>query len=232
MNSAWGNSGVETSWEVIVRVKVKIFVEGGGKGDRADTITDCRLGFAAFIARMLPRKHQPRIIPCGTRSVTYKLFCKEVKNMKRDDRALLLVDSEEAVSCDVDSSWKHFPSLEGDKDWKNPDKSESKNVHLMVQCMESWFIADSGSVAEFYGKNFRQSAFSKLGSGSVEGISRQMVEKALKDATVNTRKGTYHKTRHGFALLHMINPEIVIAASEHAAHLRKVLREWLDDRPE
>jgi hypothetical protein len=43
-------------------------------------------------------------------------------------------------------------------------------------------------------------------------------------------KGPYHKTKHGFALLAVIEPKTVIAASEHASKLRDVLDEWLDDR--
>ncbi len=101
---------------------------------------------------------------------------------------------------------------------------------MMVQCMESWFLADPDTVAAYYKKDFKKTKLPKLGKGGVETISKQKVQQSLKSATCQTQKGPYHKTRHGFALLAIIEPERVIAASEHASKFRDLLDKWLDSR--
>jgi Domain of unknown function (DUF4276) len=207
-------------------VKVSIYVEGGG--DQQNTLTECRHGFAEFIRKMLPGKAKPRVIPCGGRTAAYKDFCTAVSQLKKGEKALLLVDSEEPVSSNH-QPWKHLNNRKGDG-WVKPDHADEEDVCMMVQCMESWFLADPENIATFYRKDFKKTKLPKLGKGGVESISKQKVEQALKSATSQTAKGTYHKTRHGFALLAIIEPDRVIAASEHASNFRDILDKWLDER--
>ncbi len=58
----------------------------------------------------------------------------------------------------------------------------------------------------------------------IEKIEKERVFKSLDHATKNTMKGRYHKIRHGFELLELINPELVQAASPHAQKFFDILK--------
>ena len=207
-------------------MKVTIFVEGGG--DRQDVLTECRRGFATFIGKMLPGKAKPTVVSCGGRGEAYKDFCTAVGQLKDGERAILLVDSEDQVSPG-DRPWKYLHDRAEDG-WDKPEGADEEDACMMVQCMESWFLADPASVAAYYKNDFKRTKLPKAVNGSVEAVSKEKIEKGMKSATSETIKGTYHKRGHGFALLTVIQPELVIAASAHAGMLRDVLRKWLDDR--
>ncbi len=91
----------------------------------------------------------------------------------------------------------------------------------MVQVMESWFFADKETLAEFYGQNFNLNALKK--NTNVEKIAKADVENRLSNATKNTQKGEYHKTRHGAKILELINPLKVREAAPHCERLFAVL---------
>ncbi len=88
----------------------------------------------------------------------------------------------------------------------------------MVQCTESWFLADRQALASYYGQGFVENALPR--NPDVEAIAKGDVLAGLQAATRLTRtKGPYHKTRHGFALLGIIDPGRVRGASRHADRL-------------
>ena len=87
----------------------------------------------------------------------------------------------------------------------------------MVQCMETWFLADKATLAQYYGNGFKQSALPP--NPTIEVISRKDVFEGLVRATAATRKGQYHKTRHAFDILERLDPEAVRQQSPHAAAL-------------
>jgi len=93
-----------------------------------------------------------------------------------------------------------------DPSWDMQSMNE-KHIHLMVQVMESWFVADPETLANFYGQNFNRNAISK--NNEVEKIEKLKIETALVEATKNTTKGKYHKIQHGAKILAIINPNIV-----------------------
>lgn len=85
--------------------------------------------------------------------------------------------------------------------------SARDSVFWMIQCMESWFLADVERLAEYYGGGFRQNALPS--NARVEATPKRDVLDGLKNATRNTQKGRYHKTRHAPDLLGRIRPELV-----------------------
>jgi len=92
------------------------------------------------------------------------------------------------------------------------------NAHLRVQCMEAWFIADRGWLAEFYGQGFSLGALPAR--TDVESIPKADLFAALRQATRSTRtQGEYGKGRHSFDILAGLDPEKVKAASPSAARL-------------
>ena len=128
---------------------VKLYVEGGG--DSAALKTACREGFARFLEKAGLSGHMPRIVACGGRQDAFDSFCTALKN---GEPALLLVDSEAPVAFaaqlgdatvkDVRSQWLpwlHLLHRPGDG-WEKPAGAQDMQCHLMVQCMESWLLAD------------------------------------------------------------------------------------------
>ena len=97
------------------------------------------------------------------------------------------------------------------------------NAHLMVQCMEAWFLADKDCLAAFFGRGFNRNALSH--NPDIEQVAKTDVLEGLKGATRRCKsKGEYGKGRHSFEILSEIDPEKVLAASLHAMRLVHTLR--------
>jgi len=91
----------------------------------------------------------------------------------------------------------------------------------MVQVMEAWFLADQDTLAAYYGQRFLSSSLPR--QKDIERIETNKVFEALRHASRKTQKESYHKTRHGFDLLELIDPVLVRKASRHANDLIVVL---------
>jgi hypothetical protein len=89
--------------------------------------------------------------------------------------------------------------------------------------MESWFLADREALSGYYGQGFLTKSLPAR--VNVEEILKHDIEAALERASQHTRKGPYHKTRHGFDLLALVDPGKLRSASEHARRLFEVLEE-------
>ena len=149
----------------------------------------------------------PSVIACGSRDAAFGDF----KVGHRDSReiAILLVDSEGPVTADT--SWQHLQHRDS---WDRPPDTETDQCHLMVQIMESWFLADREALANFYGPGFRSAAIPKW--PEIEEVPKEDVLSNLGRATSGTTKGSYSKGRHGFEILGTLDPNKVINASPHA----------------
>lgn len=161
----------------------------------------------------------PKIMPCGPRNAAYDDFCTALKQTATNDFIILLVDSEAEVTPD-DSAWEHLRKRD---EWTKPRRAKNENAHLMVQCMEAWFIADRDSLREYFGQYFKPNALPAR--NDIENISKSDLEKALEKATTATRKGAYHKGKHSFDILAKLNPDKVKSCSQHAERLVKTLRD-------
>ncbi len=194
-------------------MKVKVYVEGGG--DRQELRTKCRKGFSAFLRKTELAGQMPRIIACGDRQKTYDKFCTALANSTDEDFIVLLVDSEGPVTSDT---WRHLQ--ERDR-WGKPAGATDDNAHLMVQCMEAWFLADKDALADFFGADFHRNALPQR--TAVEHIPKDDLENGLEAATRQCRKGAYHKGNHSFEILARLAPEKVTNVSPHAERLVNTL---------
>ncbi len=97
----------------------------------------------------------------------------------------------------------------------NLEPEDEESVYWMVQVMESWFLADIGAVARYYGI----ATGALHGNPRVEEILKRDVSDRLHQATRHTRKGPYHKTRHAPDLLARIDPGAVKKAAPHCHRL-------------
>jgi hypothetical protein len=84
-------------------------------------------------------------------------------------------------------------------------QGDSDQAHLMVQAMESWFLADQQALADYYGQGFLRNSLP--GQPDIEQIAKEEVFRVLRHASRHTQKGEYHKTRHGFELLEENRPQ-------------------------
>ena len=195
-------------------MNVKVYVEGGG--DRRETRTKCRKGFNYFFRKTDLARQMPRVISCGGRQKTYDKFCTAVAQAEEDTFIVLLVDSEAPVTG---RPWLHLRDRDN---WLTPSNATDNNAHLMVQCMEAWFLADKDTLAGYFGQGFNRNALP--GRSNVEAISKTDLNECLKRATRNsTPKGAYHKGNHSFEILSTLNPQQVIDASPHAKRLIRTL---------
>lgn len=185
---------------------VRIYVEGGSEGSIK---SNCRKAFATFFGKAI-RKGSFKVIASGSRHNAYQDFCSALRQHS-EDFVILLVDAEGAVTA---SPWSHL-------NWKCPPGIGVDQAHLMVQVMEAWFLADAPTLSTYYGQAFLRNSLP--GQKDVEQIDKQTVIEALRHASRPTQKGAYHKTKHGFDLLELIDPGLVRDASRHAESLFAVL---------
>ena len=104
--------------------------------------------------------------------------------------------------------------------------TEDTNVHLMVQVMETWIVADPQALAEYYGQRFGKARLPNR--ADLEEEPKKQVILALESATAATGKGTYGKIAHASALLMRINPKKVKARCPHCRRLFEELSRLLE----
>jgi hypothetical protein len=198
-------------------VSVQVFVEGGGPYNRRQT--PCRKAFRLFFDKFLGESAvRPGVTACGSREEAYRDFCRSLLN-DPEVLSILLVDAEAPVAAGK-SPCAHLRDRDG---WTEP--MPDARVHLMVQCMESWFLADRAALQGFYGQGFKPNALP--GNPAIEAIAKQDVMEGLSRATRDTTKGQYHKTRHGFAILESLDPAKVAGCSPYAKALLDFLQAQL-----
>jgi hypothetical protein len=199
---------------------VRIYVEGGG--DARSTKDACREGFRELFKKIVPAGSAPKVIASGPRLKAFQNFCDALRDYP-EQRIMLLVDSEGPVTAGV---WDHLSSRSEDG-WNKPADASEDQAHLMVQCMEAWFLTDKDLLREYYGQHFGTRALPR--QPNVELITKTHVEASLKQATRRTTKGPYQKSRHAFALLALIDPAKVRAASPHAAHFFDTVTRYCEE---
>lgn len=198
-------------------MSVCIYVEGGGHESR--TLTECRKGFRLFFEKVAPPGFCPRVIACGSREAAFKDFRVALRDAGAGN-AMLLVDSEEPVDP-RHGSWQHLKSVDR---WSKPRGATDDEAHLMVQCMESWFLADVESLTGYYyEEGFRRNALPA--NPQIEQVPKRDVVRGLRNATRRTQKGGYDKRAHGFQILPKLDPTRVRERSPRAERLCRILIE-------
>ena len=188
-----------------------MYVEGGGESDSLRT--ECRKAFNKLLAQ-LPTLlgRMPRIVAAGSRQTAYDLFCTAMKSASADEFPMLLVDSESAVQSH--SKWEHVRLRPGDG-WPKPEGAKEDQLFFMVQCMESWFLAERQKLVAYFGQGFYENSVPK--TVNIEDIPKQTVLQSLAESSRHCKtKGPYSKSRHSFQILAGLDPKQIGAASPHA----------------
>ena len=194
---------------------IEIFMEGGGRGNGSRT--KIRAGMNVFLRELkkTARAKSWRLnLSCsGSRNAAFEDF-EYARRSGNHTLVVLLVDSEGPVRG---SPRDHLSAKDG---WNMGD-SHDDAIHLMAQTMETWILADSEALANYYGQNFVRNALPK--SDNLEKVSKVDVEQALKRATQKTQKGAYHKIKHAEHLLKRIDPKKAREKCRHCERLFFVL---------
>ena len=184
-------------------MSARVYVEGGG--DTNPLKTRCRKAFQAFLRGAGLAGRLPRIFACGGRRQAYEDFCSALDSAHGDEFVALLVDSEAPVA-EGSGPWRHLKDRDN---WNEPAGATDDNVHLMVQCMEAWFLADKDCLAAFFGRGFNQNALP--GRPDIEDTAKVDVLDGPKNATRQCQpRGEYGKGRHSFDILEKIDPAKVL----------------------
>ena len=191
-------------------VKTKIYVEGGGS--RALN-RQCRRAFRTFFDKAGVASANIEVEARGPRGEAYNAFCSD---SDRGLRKLLLVDAEGPVTART--AWGHLQQRDG---WGRPGGASDDQCHLMVQVMESWFLADVGALEAYYGQGFRRGALPS--NPNVEEVPKADVDRGLERATRDTTKEGYRKGASSFEILSRLDPVKVRSASSYAERLVQVL---------
>ena len=186
-----------------------LYIEGGG--ERKDLRVRFLKGWRTFFdAADVGRR--TKIVRGGSRNETFKRFTSAVRGRPADTLPLLLVDSEGPVQAGH-SPWQHLRARDG---WNKPDETGEDQAFLMVQFMETWFLADTDGLRRYFGSEFSGRGIKQW--PELEAVPKDTVLKALAQATAACGK-TYEKGKISFELLAHIDPARVKATCPHAKAL-------------
>ena len=137
-------------------MSVAIYMEGGGdSGDNGGSRAELRRGMEIFLTEIKEacreRNRRWKLVCCGSRNDAYRGF--QNARARRDaDIVVLLVDSEGPVgglSCSAYLAKRDRWALDGVCE---------DAIHLMVQTMEAWIVADPDALSAYFGQGFQANA--------------------------------------------------------------------------
>lgn len=128
---------------------------------------------------------------------------------KEQTVAKYLHSTDARLLCDLDNSSEY---IESDLRKYGLEKKR-ETVFYMIQEMESWFLSQPTILDMFYKEDISKHIPKK----PAETISEP--DKELQNLTKNSRKGKYHKVRHGAQLLQMLDADRLYAESEEFKRL-------------
>jgi hypothetical protein len=196
-------------------VSVRLYVEGGGEGQLLDTLF--RQGWTQFFKAAGLAGKMPSVVRGQGRAQTFDLFATAVAHPRNGILPLLLVDSEDPVA-EGRSVWQHLEARDG---WKRPTGAAEDQAFLMVQVMETWFLADRDLLRRYFGGSLRETHLRQW--PVLEAVPKPTVFDALAKATAGCQK-QYAKGKVSYELLGRLSPHQVEAACPHAKALLERLR--------
>ena len=196
-------------------MSVKLYVEGGGEGQLLDTLF--RQGWKKFFEAAGLAGRLPGVVRGQGRTQTFDLFATAVLHPRSGALPLLLVDSEDPVE-EGHSVWQH---LEARDDWRRPHGASDDQGFLMVQVMETWFLADRDLLRRYFGNSLRENHLRQW--PALEAVPKPAVFDALEKATAACER-PYAKGKVSYEMLGQLNPDKVEAACPHAKAFLERLR--------
>ncbi|MEK7875949.1 MAG: DUF4276 family protein [Pseudomonadota bacterium] len=202
-------------------------MEGGG--DMTHQKAELRQGLDHLLGEVKSKARAKRfgwkLVCAGGRQKAYDAFINALRT-NEDAINVLLVDSESPIAAETGDSARdarervaHLAARDG---W-DLEAAPAERIHLMVQCMEAWIVADPEALAHFYGQRFARRSLPAR--KNLEEDPAPDIYDKLARATRNTQKGEYGKIRHASHLLQRID------ATKVAQHCRRfaTFTRWLSE---
>jgi hypothetical protein len=215
---------------------IAIYVEGGGDGKGSShNKRELRQGFDVLFQRQKHAAQSKRLgwqlMPCGSRNQAFHAFYHDLQQADKNTLLVLLVDSEDPIGLETknatDANAKARVQHLTNRDPWDLATTDPQQVHLMVQCMEAWIVADPEALADFYGKSFYAN---KLPSRqNLEEEPKPEVLDKLKKATKKTQKGEYAKIKHAAKLLEQIDPAKIAKRCSRFSTVAKWLMKQIEE---
>lgn len=196
-------------------VRVKLYIEGGGSGQLLDTLF--RQAWKQFFEAAGFAGKMPSIVRGQGREQTFDMFKVAVAQTRQGTLPLMLVDSEGQVA-EGHSVWQH---LKVSDNWDRPSGATDAQAFLMVQVMETWFLADRELLKTYFGAALRENHLREW--PLLEDVPKDSVLDALERATAGCEK-RYSKGRRSYELLGKLRPARVEQVCPHAKALLDRLR--------
>lgn len=175
-----------------------------------------RGAFKRHLERLDPLLKNLEVVARGSTEHTIKSYVEGVRQFSPQCSVALLVDADGPV---MGTPAKH---IEAKLNSAHAPAQARNNIFLMVQCMESWLIADANALASCFGNKLRPRALPQ--NPDIELVARRDVASALDDAVKGTPAGQYRKVRDAIKILEKLSPEAVAKRSKHARMLHEFLR--------
>ncbi len=195
-----------------------MYVEGGGKGAPGN---DLKVGFQNGLFNELRLRGRDNGVELSFRAgtgqgQTTKLFLAALRN---DPHCVnvLLVDAEGPVDGNAIDHIR--------KTHKSFDAPKQGDLHLMVQAMEAWFVADSEAVRRVFGSKAKTDHLGMI--LDVERTTVKELQAALHKAAAETPARRYQKALHQRSLLEAVRVENIKGRCPHFmrfhAHLERLV---------
>ena len=196
-------------------MKAKVYIEGGAPGKVA--ASQFRRSWRTFFESAGGAGANFDIIRGQSREATWDRFLRATQEPIAGELPILVVDSESSVAANR-TSWHH---LEAQDSWQKPQNTSDDQAFLMVQLMETWFLADLEALRAFFGPKFSDSHLKglKLPESVEKARVLDGLERATRNCSTRFKKGTV-----AFELLFRIDPKKIEAACPHAKRLLDRLR--------
>ena len=160
-----------------------------------------------------------KLVCCGPRGEAFRRFQNALGNTE-DAIVVLLVDAEGPAQGEPRAYLQNR-----EEGWDLTDVDD-RSVHLMVQMMEAWIVADVDALRDYYGQHFSAGALPR--AANLETVPKPQLESSLERATRRTQKGEYKKIAHARHLLVKIDAENVKARCPHCRRLFDELGRMID----
>lgn len=199
-------------------MKLVVFVEGTAGDPGA-----LRKAFRQFLERLGFPGSAIQIVAAGDGPAAHKAYEKFVSRSEDDRIVFLLIDSEQHKERDL-PNWEF---LSRTRKLRKPKAAGVNSLGLMVQCMETWFLADRDAAIGYF----------RLGKGGdplprhahPELVPKVRILDSFDKASHQSRRRRYQKGADALALLGLVDPNIVAERCPHAERFFNALRRSSSD---
>ncbi len=229
--------------------EIAIYVEGGG--DTAQQKAELRNGFDQLLGAVKQAARDKRIgwklVPSGSRNSTHQAFNNALENARPGTLCVLLVDSEGPLPAEstkptsendeARNAWEHAVAVVRrdhlrNRDGWSLDQGRPEQIHLMVQCMESWLVADPAGMRDYYKKDFHPDRLPVR--PNLEEEPKAEVYRKIAVATRETSKKEYSeanksKIKHASKILAAISATVVERRCPRFATFTSWLKRSIDE---